>query len=70
MNKYYQADIIKRFMTREEFVIFDKEYRENRIPKPYSRWGTREERKEFLTWLERRKGVIRYAKKRSTRNEG
>ena len=57
MNKYYQKDIIERFMTDEELAAFDQNYRNNRIPQPFSRWGTDKDRVDYLRFLESKKNL-------------
>ena len=57
MNKFYASKIIKRMLTEEEFAAFDHAYHEARLPKPFSRWATAQERAEYLRSIERDKYI-------------
>lgn len=44
-------------LTEEEFAAFDHAYHEARLPKPFSRWATAQERAEYLRSIERDKYI-------------
>lgn len=51
MNKYYQRSIIERFMTKEQLASFDAEYKEARVPKVFSKWGTEKDRSNYINFI-------------------
>jgi len=58
MNKWYKREIIERFMSEKELLIFNEQYRLACLPRPYSRWGTDQDRKDYIKTVKKLNNAI------------